>query len=139
MRVGAEFETEAALQKAAIRVLEEAGAFVENRVPSYFGERGVPDLTGTLRGRSFAIELKNPKAYGPPKETDKRWARQRVYLKDLMKAGGYALATNLLEPIHNLVRLMTSETTFSGFYYEEWREPRCRRRGTITPNKPCVP
>ncbi len=136
MRVGAEFETEGALQTAAIKILEEAGAFVENRVPSYFGDRGVPDITGTLRGYSFAIEAKNPKMYGPPKETDKRWPRQRSYLRKLSAAGGYALATNLLQPVFDLIAKINGH----GFYVEEWREPRCRRRkGTISPNKPCVP
>jgi hypothetical protein len=138
--VGAEFANEGALQKAAIKYLEEAGAFVENRVPSYFGERGVPDLTGTFRGRSFAIELKNPKAYGPPKLTDKRWPKQKAYLRDLVKAGGYGLGTNLLQPVRNLIFLLsTDESPTRGYYMEEWSEPRCRRRGTPSPNKPCVP
>jgi hypothetical protein len=125
--VGAEFANEGALQEAAIKALEEAGAFVENRVPSYFGERGVPDLTGTFRGRSFAIELKNPKAYGPPKDTDKRWPKQRAYLARLHKAGGFALGTNYLNAVYHLLDMLRNEE-LDGCYVEDWREPRCRQR-----------
>jgi hypothetical protein len=123
------FDNEGQLQKAAIKALELAGAFVENRSPSYWGEKGVPDLTGTLLGRSFAIELKNPQMYGPPRENDKRWSLQKTYLCRLSLVGGYALGTNLISAVHDLISAMQDDAPSSrvGYYRETWHEKRTKR------------
>lgn len=139
MPVGSTFDNEGQLQKAAITALELAGAFVENRAPSYWGTRAV-DLTGILHGTGFAIELKNPKHYGPPGDDDKRWPLQKSYLKKVEKAGGYALGTNIISAVHDLINDIRDGIRSK--YREAWHEHRIKKgissRG-ISINRPCKP
>jgi hypothetical protein len=128
--VGPMFDNEGQLQTASITVLELAGAFVENRSPSPWGPKGVPDITGILLGRGFAIELKNPTLKGPPRENDKRWPLQQAHLRHVEKAGGYALGTNIISAVHDLITAIRDDAPSSkvGYYREAWYEGR-RKRG----------
>lgn len=98
---------ERALQVKVTRWFTERGIFFENRAPGPFSSIGVPDITGTYLGRSFAIELKHPREHGP-RHDDKRWPAQKRYLVDLYNAGGFALGTNDFSAVPALMRTIAS-------------------------------
>jgi hypothetical protein len=113
---------EAALQARVLGWLNARGsAHFENRSPGPFGSKGVPDITGTYRGRSVAIELKHPREHGP-RADDKRWAAQKRYLAGVCAAGGYALGTNNFTAVAALIRHIDAEVSHptSGYYEESW-------------------
>jgi hypothetical protein len=124
--VGPMFDNEGQLQTASITALELAGAFVENRSPSPWGPKGVPDITGILLGCGFAVELKNPTLKGPPRENDKRWPLQQAHLRRVERAGGYALGTNVISAVHDLINDIRDGIRSK--YREAWYEGR-RKRG----------
>jgi hypothetical protein len=100
---------EKALQRRVTEWLTQRGIFFENRAPGPFVSTGVPDITGTYLGRSFAIELKHPREHGP-RHDDKRWPAQKRYLVNVYSAGGFALATNDYSAVTYLFRTIRAVT-----------------------------
>lgn len=80
-------QTEAALQRAIIHALEQAGAYVVNVVVA--GRSGTPDLVACYRSRFIALEVKLPKRKATPK--------QEVELRLVERAGGVALVVRSVE------------------------------------------
>lgn len=73
--------------KARVKVLlNEAGAWWFMYVPVGYGKSGVPDFTGCLRGRFFAIETK----FGANIVTP----LQHYQLLQIVEAGGRAVVIN---------------------------------------------
>lgn len=121
-------KNEAALQSSILDWLRgpSVGGKWENRAPSAFGSTGVPDITGCFRGRSIAIELKNPNDHHEPKPTDTRWPGQRKFLRSVFSSGGIALGCNNFEAVRELIIHVNSNLDASGvsiakpYYAESW-------------------
>ena len=77
---------EAKVKQRVVKKLKEMGAYYFFPVTGGFGNSGVPDIVGCIRGRFFAIECK------AGKNTTTRL--QDSHLEEIRKQGGVALLIN---------------------------------------------
>jgi Holliday junction resolvase len=77
---------EAKVKQRVVKQLKEMGAYYFFPVTGGFGNSGIPDIVGCIRGRFFAIECK------AGKNTTTRL--QDSHLEEIRKQGGVALLIN---------------------------------------------
>lgn len=77
---------EAKVKKKVKEILKDLGAYYTMPVTGGYGNSGVPDFVGCLRGKFFGVECKA----GGNKPT----ALQLKHLDDIRAAGGIALVIN---------------------------------------------
>lgn len=91
---------EAAVVRAVVRVLDQAGAVHWNHSPA--GETGIPDRFAVYRGRLLAIECKRP--VGGVVSPKQRW-----WLDRLTGAGAVALVVTDAEQVRAELRRIDEE------------------------------
>lgn len=96
---------ESALQREIHEYSEKRGAYVVNQWGTALSGSGVPDVFVCYRGRFVAWECKHPnkrfKGVVYPEIADDHNAEpsQRMHMKRIRKAGGWAFSVNALRPV----------------------------------------
>lgn len=92
---------EQAIQRTIINYLESEGAWVVKTIST--SKRGCPDLVAVIHGRFVAIEVKAPGKLSTVTPI------QNHQLKQIVKAGGVAIAVDNLDDVKNCVEALKKQ------------------------------